>query len=239
MTDQAQGRNGDRRDLAAELALGVLEGEELMRAHALVQEDAAFAAEVDRWREHLAGLARAVPEQAPARDLWPEVRARIAGDARPAPVARLVPRPRGVGFWRAWALAASLAAVALGGLVWRYEDVFGPSRRLVVVLEPAEEQRTAWLLAIEPRTHAVTPVATGAPPPDDDRVQELWIIPPGGAPHSLGLIEDRKTVYVPDPLASPEATFAVSLEPPGGSPTGAPTGPVVYTGAIRPFPLDP
>jgi anti-sigma-K factor RskA len=71
------------------------------------------------------------------------------------------------------------------------------------------------------------------------RVLELWSVPPQGAPRSLGLISaDGATVLprgkLPDTLLKGGTdALAVSVEPPGGSPTGAPTGPVVYAGKLQ------
>jgi len=70
---------------------------------------------------------------------------------------------------------------------------------------------------------------------DDDTISpaELRLIPSrGGRPHSLGLIQPGSPLrlVIPPDLAgqlTPAATLAVSLEPPGGSPTGRPTGPVI------------
>ena len=65
---------------------------------------------------------------------------------------------------------------------------------------------------------------------------ELWMIPPGGAnPVSLGLIDthETQTVVVPPELQSAinsALALAMSVEPEGGSPTGLPTGPVIYQG---------
>ena len=66
---------------------------------------------------------------------------------------------------------------------------------------------------------------------------ELWLIPPGDKPHSLGLIDPSRpiTIKVPQDLlgrVNREAVLAVSLEPPGGSPTGQPTGPVIANGKL-------
>ncbi|MEO6276353.1 anti-sigma factor domain-containing protein, partial [Roseateles sp.] len=73
------------------------------------------------------------------------------------------------------------------------------------------------------------------------RVLELWSVPPeaGGAPRSLGLIAaDGSTVIARQRLPASlltggTAALAVSVEPPGGSPTGVPTGPVVYAGKLQ------
>jgi anti-sigma-K factor RskA len=71
----------------------------------------------------------------------------------------------------------------------------------------------------------------------DPRAMELWLIPAGDKPHSLGLIEPGRPVHldVPRELAgrlTADAALAVSMEPPGGSPTGQPTGPVVASGKL-------
>ena len=76
-------------------------------------------------------------------------------------------------------------------------------------------------------------------PADAQRSHELWVIPQGGTPRSLGTLSaDRQSHKVlADALADllqQGATIAISVEPMGGSPTGAPTGPVIATGALTP-----
>jgi anti-sigma-K factor RskA len=71
----------------------------------------------------------------------------------------------------------------------------------------------------------------------EQKAMELWLIPEGEKPHSLGLIDPDKpvTINVPEsllPKVNSEAILAVSLEPPGGSPTGQPTGPVIANGKL-------
>ena len=63
------------------------------------------------------------------------------------------------------------------------------------------------------------------------QVHELWLIAPGAAPVSLGLLQDRPLLITHE---TPPAgfTFAVSIEPEGGSPTGQPTGPVILTATL-------
>ena len=72
---------------------------------------------------------------------------------------------------------------------------------------------------------------------DATRVPELWLIPPDGKPRPVGLLRADQTVTLTLPadlaaLAKKDAVLAVSLEPPGGSTTGLPTGPVIATGKL-------
>jgi anti-sigma-K factor RskA len=69
---------------------------------------------------------------------------------------------------------------------------------------------------------------------------ELWMLPDGSAPKSLGVIPGSGVGRVllpalPDIALARVPALAVSLEPAGGSPTGAPTGPVLYTGKVERF----
>ena len=72
---------------------------------------------------------------------------------------------------------------------------------------------------------------------DTTRVPELWLIPADGKPRPLGLLRADRTVTIAIPpefarQTASNAVLAVSLEPPGGSPTGQPTGPVIGTGKL-------
>ena len=83
-------------------------------------------------------------------------------------------------------------------------------------------------------TISVIPAAFSA---DAARVPELWLIPAGGKPLPVGLLNTvfLSVFVLPAALAAQTAsgaTLAVSLEPHGGSPTGAPTGPVIGAGKL-------
>ena len=83
-------------------------------------------------------------------------------------------------------------------------------------------------------------------PPRDftGKTLEVWLVPPDGTPRSLGLFPSEKSgttiaLNLPHDIAQALATseLAVSLEPSGGSTTGAPTGPVLFSGAVLPVDL--
>ena len=79
------------------------------------------------------------------------------------------------------------------------------------------------------------PVAARAPP---GKAYELWIIDAKlGAPRSLGVIGESKraaNLSAYDPSVVENATYAVTVEPPGGSPDGKPSGPPVFVGKLIP-----
>ena len=125
-----------------------------------------------------------------------------------------------------------LAAACIGALV--YLGTVAREPLLVAALEG--NGRHALVATIDPRNATILAVpadlvVTG------NRVPQLWLVVPGKDPRSLGLIDADKpvTLAVPSRLladATTQAALAISLEPPGGSPTGQPTGPVIAVGPI-------
>ncbi len=66
---------------------------------------------------------------------------------------------------------------------------------------------------------------------------ELWAIKGSAAPRPMGLIDPKKpAAQVPRMIEGDDVTLAVSREPIGGSPTGQPTGPVLFTGKLIALP---
>lgn len=222
----------DRDALAAELALGLLEGEDRAGALRLVLSDRDFARAVADWRDALAPLFDLVAEVVPSAGLWNRIEAAL--DGTPA-------APR-TGFWKGAAAAAVAVAAALAGvLVLRPAPV--PQiierdapvvARLAAPLVP--EGTASMVMARYDPAHAMLRIDANTMP-DDDRTPELWVIPADGTPRSLGMIEKAGTTEM---AMSAElkawlvdgATLAVSLEPAGGSPTGLPTGPVIASGKL-------
>lgn len=221
----------DRDALAAELALGLLEGEERAAALRLVLSDRDFARAVADWRDALAPLFDLVADAAPSADLWSRIEAAL--DRPPA-------APR-TGFWKgATAAAVAVAAALAGVLVLRPAlapqiiEREAPVARLAAPLVP--EGTASMVMARYDPAHAMLRIDANTMP-DDDRAPELWVIPADGTPRSLGMIEKAGTTEM---AMSAElkawlvdgATLAVSLEPAGGSPTGLPTGPVIASGTL-------
>ena len=218
--------------LAAEYALGTLPSRTRARLDRVARSDAAVSRALRGWEQRIAALADGAPPIQPAPRVWAALAGRLGFDD----AATVAPWWRRLDFWRPFALASFVAALALGVTLFapRTER---PLESIVVVLA-GPDARPA-LVASAPRGDrflAVKALATVAVPPD--RALELWMLPGQGPPRSLGLIPAAGVAQV-RLSAPPELMFrgidalAVSLEPTGGSPTGLPTGPVLYTGRIE------
>lgn len=128
-------------------------------------------------------------------------------------------------------------------LLWQLQPPGTDLPPVVVVLQATEAGVPSTLLVAslsgDGQAMVMRPLQPVALPAD--RTLQLWAVPPQGAPRSLGLISAqgvtviRRERLLPDVLdADKTAALAVSVEPPGGSPTGAPTGPVVFAGRVQP-----
>jgi anti-sigma-K factor RskA len=213
----------ERDALAAEYVLGTLEARDAVRARALIEADAGFAQAVARWEARLAPLQALAPPEAPP----PELYARIAATLDPAPT----PRPRWRFPWPAFGLGAGALAAGLAAfLVLRP----APAPQLMTVLLTSQDQ-PAWVVSAEGDALRLAALNPRAVP--EGRVFELWALPPGAtAPTSLGLIppEGRLTVSPRGIRPEPGMLIEITLEPPGGSPIGRPTGPIQFIGRLAP-----
>jgi len=231
---------------AAEYALRLLTGDERRDAEARAASDAEFAAEVARWRGRLAPLGEDVAAAAPPADLWGRIAAAI-GAAAPAND-NLVSLRRSLTRWRSaaagmTALAAGLALV----MVLPPRTAVAPPQTerpaaapMVAMLgdERATKVVASWA-SWDPNSRQLVLALSAPMPAAAAQSHELWVIPAGGKPRSLGTMPASPSMHmrIADTLATllqQGATIAISVEPPGGSPTGSPTGPVVASGALRP-----
>ncbi len=226
--------------LAGEYVLGTLDaGERASVAARRLREPQLNAAILD-WEYRLAALTDAVPQVTPPAGTLSKIEARISGIERPPTgSATILDLRRRVNRWRtaavtASALAASLA-IAIGVREFTPKE---PSKNLVAVLQK-DAASPAFLVTVnvDDRVMTVRPVAAKREP---GKSFELWIIHDSlGKPKSLGVIDEpaamKKPIlaaYKPDVIEG--STYAVTLEPEGGSPSGDPTGPVVFSGKLLP-----
>ena len=104
---------------------------------------------------------------------------------------------------------------------------------VVVVLSSAADAAPAFVASFNADGRAVVTRPLQPVSMQPGRSLELWAVPAQGAPRSLGLISAQgASVVQRGRVAGDTAALAVTLEPAGGSPTGGPTGPVVYSGKL-------
>jgi anti-sigma-K factor RskA len=223
-----------RERLAAEYALGTLRGRARARLRRWMRDDGALARAVAEWEARLAPLAGGVqPVRAPAR-VWDGIAARLGGTPSRAGWWDRAAFWRPLGLLATGAMAALLAVLALlpgGGKPTPAEPV---ADAYIAVLSDPKTQRPV-LVATAGRHDARLSVRTlDATILVSGRSLELWAVPKQGRPRSLGLLEAEhatlKLAADADRTLRDVPLLAVSLEPRGGSPTGAPTGPVLYSG---------
>jgi anti-sigma-K factor RskA len=222
--------------IAAEYALGVLAGPERAVAEQRIAREPAFAAMVAAWEERLSPWAGEIDEVAPSPAVWNRITAALPAQ----PAARAALRPslwQSLTFWRGLTLASgALAAACLGILIYvgSYLGNVSPQPPLIAAIDGGGHHHFVATVDTAKGNIAVVPAAFSA---DATRVPELWLIPADGKPRPLGLLRADSAVTISIPAAlvphtTRNAVLAVSLEPPGGSPTGAPTGPVIATGKL-------
>ena len=211
--------------LAAEYALGVLAGTEREAATRRVARERAFAALVAKWEERLAPWAAEIPELAPPPQVWERI-----AEALPSATRQRAGFWQSLVFWRSFGVVSALAAACLAVLLYLSA---GSQAALVASIEGQGQRIFVASVDVKHATVTVMPVAYR---PDPTRVPELWLIPSGGKPLPLGVLTaDTAQIAIPPALAAQarrDGILAVSLEPPGGSPTGQPTGPVIGSGRL-------
>ncbi len=208
--------------LAAEYVLGTLAGRARRSFERRIPREPFVAARVRAWEDRFAPLALAFAPVAPSPGTWKAILRRTVG------------RPQ-AGRWRA--LAATIAAVSVLGIGWALWQELRPQPPQATAVVATEEGAQIWRVAYAADGESIEVEAVVRVEYPVGRSRELWALPVDAAPVSLGLmpaagearlaLDDRQRAALA--LA---ANVAVSDEPAGGSPTGAPTGDVLYVAAL-------
>jgi anti-sigma-K factor RskA len=232
--------------LAGEYVLGTLDAPERASVAARRRREPALDAAIEAWERRLAPLDEATQAIAPPEGLYGRIEAAIAGHSRgmagPAMGAdsvgaEIIDLTRRLRRWRAAALAGGALAAGLA-LAIVSKDMLGkpqPSNFIAVLQKDAASPAFLVEVDLGSRLLTVRPVAAER---QAGKSYELWIIHAKlGAPKSLGVIADQGFTVRPalagyDSAVVEDATYAVTLEPAGGSPTGAPTGAPLWTGKL-------
>ncbi len=233
MTDERTTAPQDIPPVAAEYVLGVLSAQERRDFALRLAQDPALAREVEVWEERLGGLALEVRPVAPPPGVWGRIEAAVAApDRSPSGWRGLW---QNLDFWR-WAAMGSAAVAAASLVALIYVDHTPALDQPLIARLDGGGGQAGFVAAIDPARNGLT-IVPASVTDVNQRVLELWLIAPGDQPRSLGLIEPGRTVHINLPAdlvrrVGVDATLAVSLEPPGGSPTGLPTGPVIANGRL-------
>ncbi|MEL6528452.1 MAG: anti-sigma factor [Pseudomonadota bacterium] len=240
----------ERELLASELALGLLDGEDLARARRLQLGDPDFAALVAKAQHEIAPLHEGFSEATVPETLKAKVNAAIDDQSSISGPSSLDPADYGgTGSWPILAIAASLVALALVGVL-TFQALVQPagdppervagsgqaSKAKQYVAQLATQEDGQFLVVRWEADRELIEVR-GIGLADENLAPELWIIPADGTPRSFGTAQGdgRGELAVPAELAPfliDGATLAVTMEDPAGSPHEAPTPPIIATGTL-------
>ncbi len=225
-------------DMAAEYVLGVLDARERREAESRIASDVQFSREVASWESRFMPLIGEISD-APVPDyVWERVRSALN-----LPAARRQETPQRSGlwdslsFWRWLASGAFAAAAACAIVLFNVPTTEVPMVSPTMVSTLADDSGVPGFVAIVDPSQASMTITPLASAPTDGRAQELWLIPEGQAPVSLGLLDATRAqiVKIPDQMLADiraGALFAVTLESPEGAPHAAPAGPIIAKGGV-------
>ncbi|MDM0058272.1 anti-sigma factor [Variovorax fucosicus] len=233
--------------LAASHALGTLRGGARRRFEAIARESAPVRAAALIWQGRLASMTELQPSIVPDAAVWTRIRnlieAEQAGQAlarqRAAPPTALPTQGgwlRSLALWRSASLAGALATViaAVVGLDLQKQLETAPTVQYVAVLAD-DKAAASMLVTFDPKNRQLVLQRVGNYQPGADKSLQLWALPPGGAPRSLGVLGDAPALKLTASEADVRAVpaLAISLEPKGGVPSErGPTGPVLFHGPL-------
>jgi anti-sigma-K factor RskA len=242
--------------LAGEYVLGTLNGDERAQVEARRPHEPSLEAAIQAWQRRLGPMTSYVASVAPPARIKVKVAAEIAarqaaGRGQPivperlveatTPTAEIIDLTRRLSRWRTVAIGAGALAAALSGVIAMRDTVriAPPSKEpttFVAVLQK-DAQSPAFIMTVDSAARTFTVRAVAADKPIG-KSHELWIVNERlGPPKSLGVVGHSQfssgvqlAAYAAGDIEA--STYAVTLEPEGGSATGLPTGPVVYAGKL-------
>ena len=226
--------NPELRDrLAAEYVLGTMKGGARRRFEEYAKRDPALHADIRRWEAHFTPLTDLLPAIDPPARLWSRIEAKLDACSPSMATKSATGLWENLPFWRNLGIgAATLAAAVLIAFVTLKPAE--PEPILTAVL--SEENSDPRVIIQQPKSDVLLVKMVKPWRTNSGFSHELWVIPKDGKPRSLGIINAAANTKINladlDTKLVNGTTMAVSLEPLGGSTTGAPTGRVVCRGSI-------
>jgi anti-sigma-K factor RskA len=247
--------------LAAVYGLGTLRGGARRRFESQARRSPRLRALAVTWQQRFAAMTELQPEQQPGPNVWKRVRIELERERDTGPV-RTRSEPRR---WRAAAItgafatfAGALASVLLVVQLGQRDEALArvdrerqnlaqqnvqlvsqlrasPDIRYVAVLAD-ERSAPTMLVTFDPKHNTLTLKRLGEFNEGETKSLQLWALPPGGAPQSLGVLPPGGVVKLTAAENQVQVpAMAISLEPKGGVPPGSgPSGPVLFKGAVVP-----
>ena len=235
----------DRFLTAGELALGVLEGGDLAAARRTQLVDAAFADAVEWWESRLGAMGEAVGSSIPSDAVWQGIEARIEAMGDTENVALPVAERRGPAGWSIATALVGIGAAAAALVLFLSTPATSPvappdiaaipGDQLVAQLSDEETDRSLTS-RIDPESGQLRLAIAGLQA-EPGKTPELWVIPAGGAPISLGAIPQegafsRDLSVEESALLVAGATLAVTFEDDTGQRHETPTMPILLAGPL-------
>jgi anti-sigma-K factor RskA len=233
--------------LAASHALGTLRGGARRRFEALAREQAPVRAAALVWQGRLASMTELQTPIIPDAAVWTRIRNMIDAEQtqhaveRQRDAANAADKPQGgwlrsLALWRGATAAGALATVlaVVVGLNLRDQLINAPAVQYVAVLSD-DQSAASMLVTFDPKKKQLVLQRVGSYSEGSDKSLQLWALPPGGAPRSLGVLDNAPALRLAASESDVHAvpTLAVTLEAKGGVPPGSgPKGPIVFKGAL-------
>jgi anti-sigma-K factor RskA len=230
--------------LAASHALGTLRGGARRRFETLAREQAPVRAAALVWQGRLASMTELQSPVVPDAAVWTRIRNMIEAEQAQQALARQRQAPpppapggwlRSLALWRGAAAAGALATVmaVVVGVNLREQLRNAPAIQYVAVLSD-DKDAASMLVTFDPKKRQLVLQRVGSYDEGADKSLQLWALPPGGAPRSLGVLDHAPALRLPASESDVRVpALAISLEPKGGVPSErGPTGPVLFKGAL-------
>lgn len=224
----------DQDFLAAEYVLGTLRGAERNEFLSQMKNDSQLQKSVVEWEDRFAPLAAALPDLEPPAHILKNLVRKI--EAAQTPKETFWDR---LEFWRSFGLTAATVAVALMiTFILPSSKIETPTQPTTVAMLNNAKSEPAWFATISGDNKNISIKTIQTNTITTEQAYELWMIPNDKQPPvSLGLVSmSGETKIILDEakrnVIAKSAALAISLEPKGRSPTGAPTGPVLFVGSL-------
>ena len=238
--------DGELEALAGEYVLGTLDYDERITVARTRLTNTSLDAAISAWEQRLAPLDALTPEAVPPADLFASITARLNTSAAPIvaaidqstrPSAEIITLKARVRRWQVGAVVSGLLAASLAAVIVLKPQFLNPDQSQFVAVLQKDAVSPAFVVSVDIASKQLT-VRQVAADKLSGKSYELWLVNASlKQPKSLGLVHDAGftrgvTLASYSPEVVENSVLAVSLEPEGGSPTGQPTGPVVFSGKM-------